>query len=141
MKKLLFPLVSACTLLAPTMSHAAGIGPYVGLWEAVDPDDGGHQMLSITSNGDGTAKLLLRDTYLTLCNGSDKGFSQGKGIAKKDGSLVSDDFTLTCLETQTTRPTPTSFRIDPKYKTLLRDRAEPLSDMVYHRTSDSPAAR
>lgn len=128
----------AFTVQAPAAENksASGINQYVGLWEAVDPDDGGHQILSLTKNSDGKIRILLRDTYFTLCDGSDKGYSQGTGILKPDGSLVSDDLTLTCLETQITKLTPTSFKIDPKYKILLRDRAEPLSDIVYHRTSN-----
>jgi hypothetical protein len=107
---------------------------FVDLWEAVDPDDGGHQVLSITDNGNGTGKLLVYDTFFSLCNGS-RGIGQGTGVSLPGRSLQSDDFTVTCFETNQTQTTPTTFRLNPD-GTLSRVRAT-LSPIIYHRTSNN----
>ncbi|HSE83522.1 MAG TPA: hypothetical protein VLB01_03130, partial [Thermodesulfobacteriota bacterium] len=73
-------------------SYTTPVKSYLGLWEGVDPNDGGHQIPSITDNGDGTVRLLLHDTTYTLCP-TDKGVSEGIGIIQQDGTLKSDDFT------------------------------------------------
>ncbi|MBI4468380.1 MAG: hypothetical protein HY650_03555 [Acidobacteria bacterium] len=133
----LISLYALSASLAPKTGATAEDPPsYVGLWEAVDPDDGGHQVLSITRNTDGTFQLLLRDTYYTLCDGTAVGISRGTGRIDEHGNLVCGDFTLRCLATGETRLTPTSFHfLDAKGTLLDRNRTEPLADMVYHRTS------
>jgi hypothetical protein len=119
---------------APMASQAEAISikRFVGLWEAVDPDDGSHQILSITDNEDGTVNLHLYDTYFTLCNGG-RAIGQGTGEVSVNRSLASDDFTVTCFETGETEITPTTFtrNLDG---TLTRFRAT-LSPLMYHRTS------
>lgn len=115
------------------------VSSFVGLWETVDPADGGHQIISITPLENGEVNILLRDTFFTLCDGTDQGFSQGTGFLTDNGTLRSDDLTLTCFNNGSTLATPTSFQLKKVRHgrtILLRDRAEPLSDVVYHRTSN-----
>jgi hypothetical protein len=141
-RRMLTVLVATIVFIAPLTDTAAQrtrLRDYFGLWEAVDPDDGGHQILSITDNGDGKARLLLRDTYWTLCNGSDKGVSRGTAILQNDGKLKSDDLTLTCIEENTTRATPTTFELESGF--LNRVRTAPLSPITYHRTSSKTLQR
>jgi len=112
---------------------AQSVATFVGLWEGVDPNDGGHQILSITDNGDGTLKLLLRDTTYTLCP-TDEGISKGTGIIQPDGILNAANFTLMCLATETLQSTPTSFQL--KKGVLYRIRTAPLDPIDYHQTSN-----
>jgi hypothetical protein len=133
MKHVLILAVALCALVAMGGSATqAEVHQFVGLWEAVDPDDGGHQVLSITDNGDGTVKLLVYDTFFSLCNGG-RGIGQGTGQSLAGRSLESEDFTVTCFETNETQTTPTTFRLDPD-GTLFRVRTS-LSPIIYHRTS------
>ena len=124
----------AIILFAPGAGMATPpVASFVGLWEGVDSNDGGHQILSITDNEDGTLKLLLRDTTYTLCP-TDEGVSEGTGIIQPDGTLNSENFTLRCLATETLQSTPTSFQLDQGV--LHRMRTAPLDPIDYHQTSN-----
>jgi hypothetical protein len=133
MKHVIIVVVALCALLAMGGPATQGqVHQFVGLWEAVDSGDGGHQVLSITDNGDGTVKLLVYDTFFSLCDGS-RGIGQGTGVSLPGRSLQSDDFTVICFETNQTQTTPTTFRLDPD-GTLFRVRAS-LAPIIYHRSS------
>lgn len=135
MKYVLIAALALCALVAMGGPAAQGdVRQFVGFWEAVDSDDGGHQVLSITDYGDGTAKLLVYDTFFSLCNG-DRGIGQGTGVPGPGRSLRSDNFTVTCFEMNQTEITPTSFSLN-RDGTLLRIRAS-LSPVIYHRTSSN----
>lgn len=134
MKHLVIMIVALCGLAAMAGPATQGeIHQFVGLWEAVDPDDGGHQVLSITDNGDGTVKLLIYDTFFTLCNGG-RGLGQGTGVPLPGRSLRSDDFTVICFETNQTVPVTRSYSLNPD-GTLSSTVRAPLSPIVYHRIS------
>jgi hypothetical protein len=137
MKNLSIMAVALFTLASPIAGRAdtgniKQFKQFVGLWEAVDPEDGSHQILSITNSEDGSAKLRLFDTYFTLCDG---GRAIGEGTVQfiKKRSLRSDDFTVTCFESATTQPVPTTITKNPD-GTLTRDR-ETLAPLIYHQTS------
>ena len=133
MKHVIIVVAALCALVAMGGPATQGqVHQFVGLWEAVDPDDGGHQVLSITDNGDGTVKLLVYDTFFSLCDGG-RGIGEGTGVSLPGRSLQSDNFTVTCFETNQTQTTPTTFRLDPD-GTLFRARAT-LAPIVYHRIS------
>src|ERR671915_276966 len=111
MRRTVMLSLALLTLFASSAGMATRpIASFVGLWEGVDPNDGGHQTLSIVDNGNGTLTLLLHDTTYTLCP-TDKGISEGTGLIQPDGTLSSADFTLTCLATETQQSTPTSFEL------------------------------
>src|SRR5215212_4219519 len=127
-------LVAFFMVAVPIASMAAqSVEAFVGLWEGVDPNDGGHQILSIVDNGDGTVKLLLHDTTFTLCP-TDEGVSEGTGIVQSNDDLTSADFTLTCLATETPQAIPTTFHLENGV--LHRIRANPLLPVDYYRTSE-----
>ncbi|HKH20103.1 MAG TPA: hypothetical protein VKB53_04235 [Gammaproteobacteria bacterium] len=127
-------MVAFFMVSAPIASMAAqSVEAFVGLWEGVDPNDGGHQILSIADNGDGTVKLLLHDTTFTLCP-TDEGVSEGTGIVQSNDDLKSADFTLTCLATQMPQAIPTTFHLENGV--LHRIRATPLRPVDYYRTSE-----
>ncbi|MGZ8159425.1 MAG: hypothetical protein ACXWT1_00840 [Methylobacter sp.] len=133
MKNLFIMTITLFALAAPIAGQADSgkINRFVGLWEAVDPDDGSHQILSITDNADGTAKLRLFDTYFSLCNGG-RAIGEGSAQAEQNRSLSSEDFTVTCFEPSSTHLSPTTLSKNPD-GTLTRDRAT-LSPLIYHRT-------
>lgn len=106
---------------------------FVGLWEAVSPDDGAHLILSITQNDDSTFKLLLYSTFWTTCNGG-RGLVQGTGKVSAEQSLTSDDFTLTCFETGQTTKFASTLTRNPD-GTLTDVFSESAPPTVFHRTS------
>lgn len=68
--------------------------PIVGLWEGIDPDDGGNHLRSITRNENGTLSLIGSSTYFTMCDGTDRGVIIGTGVVE-NGVLKAKE-TLTC---------------------------------------------
>ena len=120
--------IAVCSL--PNLVNA---NPFIGLWESVDPDDGGHQVLSITDNGQGGVNLLLFDTYFTLCNGG-RGVSKGTGLTHRR-TLVSEDYQTYCYDTQTSKTGERLYKINSVGNQLTVDRSSNnLAPVIYHRT-------
>lgn len=66
----------------------------------IDPVDGGDSRASIYKEEDGTYKLLRRDSYITLCGGTDLATLEASGTVDDcTGYLVLDGET-TCLATE-----------------------------------------
>lgn len=109
---------------------------FIGQWEAIDPDDGSHQIMSITDNGDGKVKLLLFDTFWTLCEGG-RGLIQGTGEIEGKRSLKSDDFAITCFNDVTPPEAKSITFILNRDSTLSRPAIGGTvpSIITYHRTS------
>lgn len=108
---------------------------FIGLWEAIDIEDGSHVILSITDNGDSTVKLLLYDTYFGRCNGG-RGLGQGIGNVSAEQSLKVDDFTVTCFESSQSVKTPVTYTLNSDGTLMETVLTEPsASKLIYHQTS------
>jgi hypothetical protein len=68
---------------APTQPTAKAKHAFQGYWMGVDPVDGGDARRSLIQREDGKFALAARDTVLTLCGGTDRGFA-----SFEDGELV-----------------------------------------------------
>lgn len=149
MKNILLMAVTLFMLAASITSQAGegttngtdtGTTPgFVGLWEGVDPEDGSHIMISISSNNGGTLKVLLYATFFTVCDDSDRGFVQGTGNVSTEGALTVNEFIVTCFEPSKTVTLPATFTRNPD-GTLKWDRsAEPAPappTVILHKTSN-----
>lgn len=82
--------------------------PFVGLWEGIDPDDGGNQLRSITLNEAGTLSLTGSSTYFSLCNGL-RGVINGTGEIQ--GIVLETNVTLTCSNSP-----PSLYKVKAKYE-------------------------
>ena len=93
------------TLAMPAWSQTAPAQPtakakhgFQGYWMGVDPVDGGDARRSLIQREDGKFALAARDTVLTLCGGTDRGFA-----SFEDGELVgrnvlqSNTLTIECF--------------------------------------------
>lgn len=108
---------------------------FVGLWEAVDPNDGSHRILSITNNGGGTVKLLAYDSSFGDCNGG-RGIVQGTGGISAEQSLKVDEFTIICFETSKSETFSSTFTLNSDGTLTEIDADESLAPaVIYHRTS------
>jgi hypothetical protein len=83
----------------PPWAHAPGNTPgFQGYWMGVDPVDGGDSRRSLVRRSDGRFALAGRDSVLTLCDGTDRGFA-----SFEDGTVVgrtvmqSNNLILACL--------------------------------------------
>ena len=71
-----------------------------GYWMGVDPVDGGDQRRSFVQQDDGSISALGRDSFLRLCDNTDRAlisFDDGTVVGK--GIVATDNFNLTCLNT------------------------------------------
>ena len=128
----LFPLL---TLLISLNGWAApaDIRPFIGLWEAVDAKDGSLLTLSISRLDKKTARLLVHDTYWTLCSG-DRGVAEGTADVSTEKTLESHDYTVTCFEDSGTGPMTITLTRNPDGTLTRLGPPETLGDpVIYHR--------
>ena len=77
---------------------ATPVKAFEGYWMGVDPIDGGDQRRSFVQHEDGTFAVAGRDSFLRLCDNSDRGlisFDDGTLVAK--GTVATDNLKLTCF--------------------------------------------
>jgi hypothetical protein len=110
--------------------------PFTGLWEGIDPQDGGNQLRSIIRNEDGTFSLIGRDTYLSTCEGSELGVITGTG-AIEDGVLKAKE-TVTCFNNGRSVTLEASYVLDRKDGTLINLTSLGIPPIILHQTSTQP---
>jgi hypothetical protein len=130
---LLLALVSS----ANAESERPLFGPrwFVGLWEGIDPVDGGDALRSITCAMDRTCTLAVTDSVITLCGGG-PAFAGGTGGLDGD-QLVFPEVVLTCPD-GTEVELAVSYERDSLNRTLVEtamvgDRTLP--NIVFHKIS------
>jgi hypothetical protein len=84
---LVIAFVALLHLAFASSATAGGERTFVGLWEGIDPVDGGDSLRSITCLEDQTCNLAATDSVVTLCGG-------GTGFASGTGGLEGDELTL-----------------------------------------------
>src|SRR5262245_44299187 len=73
---------------------------FQGYWMGIDPLDGGDSRRSLVQLNDGRFAMAGRDTILTLCDGTDRGFiSFDDGVVIEKNVLHSDSLTIACTNT------------------------------------------
>jgi hypothetical protein len=76
-----------------------GLG-FQGYWMGIDPLDGGDSRRSLVQLDNGMFALAGRDTALTLCDGTDRGFiSFADGEVVEKNVLQSNRLTIACSNT------------------------------------------
>ncbi len=77
---------------------AKGKHGFEGYWMGVDPTDGGDARRSLMQLENGKFALAARDTVLSLCGGTDRGFARfddGELVGRNE--LVSNSLTIQCF--------------------------------------------
>ena len=73
---------------------------FQGYWMGIDPLDGGDSRRSLLLLNDGRFAMAGRDSVLTLCDGTDRGFiSFDDGMVVEKNVLQSDSLTIQCSNT------------------------------------------
>ena len=80
------------SMLGPRSS--SGLRSFIGLWEGIDPVDGGDSLRSITCSLDRSCALAATDSVITLCGGG-PAFAGGTGGLEGD-ELVFPEVVLAC---------------------------------------------
>ena len=128
-------LLTLILLAGATATPAAPskLGKFIGAWQAVDPDDGSLQTLTISRRDNASANVLVHDSYFALCDG-DRGLGQGTGVVTQPGTLSVSDYRLTCFPSGTTKGGPTTLTLN-RDGTLTRVLAPPSPHITYFRYS------
>ena len=82
--------------------HGSAARQFVGYWMGIDPLDGGDSRRGITPNEDRTFSLIGRDTVFTLCDDTDRAIVTAGDLTVRGSRLVSDDFVISCTNTNST---------------------------------------
>lgn len=134
-------LPAALAVLIVTEAAAAGdetlkTNPFTGMWEGIDPLDGGLTQRSIACEGS-KCSVLGADQRWTSC-GSGQGKLVGSGTV--DGKVLSvPGFTLECAGGRSLS-VDTTFTYDPRNGTLTERTANPnIPEIVFHRMSVPPS--
>jgi len=129
-------IILALALLAGATEAIAAPSYYsrfIGSWQAVDPEDGSLQNLTISRTDNDTVQLLVHDSYFALCDG-DLGLGRGTGVVTNSKTLTFPDYALTCFTSGTTKEGPTTFTLQPD-GALKRVLAPPSPSITYYRIS------
>ncbi len=131
----LLPLASAFPAHAGSERSLFGLRSFVGLWEGIDPVDGGDSLRSITCSLDRSCTLAVTDSVITLC-GRGPAFAGGTGGLEGD-ELVFPEVVLTCPD-GTEVDLAVSYERDPLNRTLVEtavvgDRTLP--NIIFHKIS------
>jgi len=71
---------------------------FQGYWIGVDPVDGGDQRRSIELRDDGIIAVVGRDSFLRLCDNTDRGLvSIDDGVLVRRDLVTTDNLRLTCF--------------------------------------------
>jgi hypothetical protein len=131
----LLPLASASLANADTERSSFGLRSFVGLWEGIDPVDGGDSLRSITCSMDRSCALAVTDSVISLCGGG-PAFAGGTGGLEGD-ELVFPEVVLVCPD-GTEVALAVSYERDPLNRTLVEtavvgDRTLP--NITFHKIS------
>ena len=93
-------ILLAIIVIRPDHAHAQGRprADFQGYWMGIDPIDGGDARRSLILRGDGKYSFAGRDSMLTLCDSTDRGFASfddGTVIARN--VMISNAMTIQCF--------------------------------------------
>ena len=112
----LLPMAFALAAHADGERSLFGLRSFVGLWEGIDPVDGGDALRSITCSLGRSCTLAVTDSVITLCGGG-PAFAGGTGGLEGD-ELVFPEVVLTCAD-GTEVDLAVSCERDPLNRTLV----------------------
>ena len=121
----------------PPGKHASKI--FQGYWMGVDPLDGGDSRRSLVRQPNGSYTLAGRDSFLTLCDNTDRAFiSFDDGVVVGRGVMRTDNFKITCFNTGDVVPLKASYTlIDDNVITEVTTAQDgtPVDTIIFHRVS------
>jgi len=112
---------------------------YIGFWGGVDPLDGGYAHRSIITE-DNLLKMIGRDSFFSLCDGTDQGVIEGvERPDQSDRETLVMDVTLRCFNNGSEVDVTHVYEIDRLNQTLvetvLNSEGNLITTIVFHRMS------
>ena len=126
---IIFLSISSASVALAVPGHSR---EFVGVWQGVDPEDGSLQTVTITETEQRKVRVLVHDTWFTLCGG-DRGLGQGLGVWITPRILDVQDYVLTCQNGET-KAGPTRFILG-RQGAMQRNLAPPSPAITYYRIS------
>jgi len=121
----------------PPGKHTSKI--FQGYWMGVDPLDGGDSRRSLVQQQDGTFAMAGRDSFLTLCDNTDRGFiSFDDGVVVGRGVMKTDNLKITCFNTGDVVLLKASYTlIDDSVMTevVTAQDGTPVDTIIFHKVS------
>jgi hypothetical protein len=112
---------------------------FQGYWMGVDPLDGGDSRRSLVQQQDGTFAMAGRDSFLTLCDNTDRGFiSFDDGVVVGRGEMRTDNLKITCFNTDDVVLLKASYvLIDDNVMTEVTTAQDgtPVDTIIFHKVS------
>ncbi|MER7959320.1 hypothetical protein [Streptomyces sp. NPDC096030] len=144
-------LASALSLVLGGQAAAEGSGPsaqegyggansVTGYWMGTDPLDGGDSRRGFTPNADGTVSMAGRDSYLSLCDGTDRGLAEFSDGVVKGPTMTTDRFVITCFNNGAEVTLHARYRlIRPGVlrETLTTPEGAPVTEILFHKVSSA----
>jgi hypothetical protein len=125
----------------PDTAHAQGRSKadFQGYWMGIDPVDGGDARRSLIRRSDGHYSLAGRDSMLTLCDSTDRGFASfDDGTVVARNVLVSNSLTIQCFNNGATVHLHLRFELVDDglmIETATLASGTPVSTIVLHKVS------
>jgi hypothetical protein len=112
---------------------------FQGYWMGVDPLDGGDSRRSLVQQQDGTFAMAGRDSFLTLCDNTDRGFiSFDDGVVVGRGEMRTNNLNITCFNIgNDVRLTASYILIDDSVMTEVTTAQDgtPVDTIIFHKVS------
>jgi hypothetical protein len=112
---------------------------FVGYWMGTDPVDGGDSRRGFTRNPDGTISLAGRDSYLTLCDGTDRGFASFSDGVVRGSVLTTDNLVLQCFNNGATVTLHARYELieaNIVREIVTTPAGDPVTEVLFHRVSE-----
>jgi hypothetical protein len=125
----------------PSWEHRSGraASAFQGYWVGVDPLDGGDSRRSIVRLTNGSYAMAGRDTVLTLCDGTDRGFiSFEDGVAGRK-VLRTETLTIACTNTGASVALRVRYELFGEglmIEETTTQTGSPVSRIIFHKVSD-----
>jgi len=135
---ILLAVVLGVQAWAQPQKAAAG---FQGYWMGVDPLDGGDSRRSLVQQSDGTFALAGRDSALTLCDGTDRGFVRfDDGEVLSRNLMQSTTLTIECTNNGASVVLHARYELADKglmTEVVTRPDGTPVTTIVFHKISEN----
>jgi hypothetical protein len=120
-------------------AQSRGHAEFEGYWMGVDPVDGGDARRSLILRSDGKYALAARDSMLTLCDSTDRGFASfDDGTVVGHNVMESNTLTIECFNNGATVRLHLRFELVERglmIETATLPDGSPVSTIVLHKVS------
>jgi len=123
----------------PRTASASDAEDFQGYWVGTDPLDGGDSRRGFVAVDKQTVQMAGRDSFLTLCDGTDRGLASFNDGIVKDDVLSTGNFLLECFNNGAQVVLKARYQLLDDalmLETLTTQADAPVTEILFHRISD-----